>query len=398
MHGMSDATQARPSAGASGQRWDVFCVAIDNYGDVGVAWRLARQLASEHRFEVTLWVDALATLGRLARGIAQQRGEQYVNGVTVRHWNGPNAETAAVDVADVVVESFGCGLPESYLHAMAQRSRQPVWINLEYLSAEDWVERCHGLASPQPRLPLTRHFFFPGFTAHTGGLLRETSLLPMRDAAEIDSVARGALWRALGLPVPAADGLVVSLFCYPNPVATQLFDAWADGDEPVRCIVPEGVATAAIDAWTGGDVPQVGQMFRHGRLELAAVPFVSQDEYDRTLWACDVNFVRGEDSFVRAQWAAQPFVWQPYPQEEDAHRLKLEAFVARFLVGLDAQAAAALTALWPAWNGSGDVGAAWPAFASARDVLATHGRRWADEQASHPDLASVLVKFAQSRV
>ncbi|HET9045379.1 MAG TPA: elongation factor P maturation arginine rhamnosyltransferase EarP, partial [Casimicrobiaceae bacterium] len=41
------------------QRWDVFCKVVDNFGDAGVCWRLARQLVAEHDLAVTLWIDVL---------------------------------------------------------------------------------------------------------------------------------------------------------------------------------------------------------------------------------------------------------------------------------------------------------------------------------------------------
>ena len=57
------------------------------------------------------------------------------------------------------------------------------------------------------------------------------------------------------------------------------------------------------------------------------LPFMSQLDFDHLLWACDINFVRGEDSLVRAIWASKPFVWQIYPQDDGAHAPKLEAFM-----------------------------------------------------------------------
>ena len=157
-----------------------------------------------------------------------------------------------------------------------------------------------------------------------------------------------------------------------------LFDAWADGDAPVVCLVPDGVAAGALDAWTGGNVPHPGQPFRRGRLSLHAIPFVAQDDYDRLLWLSTVNFVRGEDSFVRAQWAARPFVWHIYPQAEGAHWRKLDAFVDRYVAGLAPEPAAALRRFWRAWNGAPDAGpidAAWLDFAAARPQLEHHGGR-----------------------
>jgi uncharacterized repeat protein (TIGR03837 family) len=65
---------------------------------------------------------------------------------------------------------------------------------------------------------------------------------------------------------------------------------------------------------------------------LHVIPFIAQDDHDKLLWSCDINFVRGEDSSVRAQWAARPFVWHLYPQSEQAHLAKLRAFTDRYAV------------------------------------------------------------------
>jgi uncharacterized repeat protein (TIGR03837 family) len=380
------------------QRWDIFCAVVDNYGDAGVCWRLARQLVSEHGLTVRLFVDTLPALARIAPAIQPARAQQIAHGVRVCHWEGPYGALAGADPPDTVIEAFGCGLPQSYLAAMAARDRQPAWINLEYLSAEAWIGDCHGLPSRHPALPLTRHFFFPGFTPSSGGLLRERDLIARRNAFRADATARPAFWRMLGMPAPAEQGLVVSLFCYPNAALPTLLEAWVEGDEPVVCIVPEGVATSALDAWTGGGVPHAGQQITRGRLTIAGLPFLEQDNFDRLLWCCDVNFVRGEDSFVRAQWAAQAFVWQPYPQAEDAHRLKLDAFLDRYAVGLDFGATTALRAMASAWNGRGDAGSAWRAFAGVRSGLAAHTDAWAARLAAMPDLATSLVKFCADRV
>jgi uncharacterized repeat protein (TIGR03837 family) len=380
---------------APAQHWDIFCVVVDNFGDVGVAWRLARQLAAEHGIGARLFVDDLAALARLVPEIDATRGEQAVRGVDVRRWDGPRAEQAAAP-GEVVIEAFGCGLPARYLAAMAERERQPVWINLEYLSAEAWIENCHGLPSRHPTLPLTRFFFFPGFTAASGGLLRERDLLAQRDRFRAEPRARATLWQALRVTPPTQETLVVSLFCYPHAELASLLDTWAEGDRPLLCVVPEGSAGAALDRWTSP--LQAGTSRVRGRLALARVPFIAQDDYDRLLWACDVNFVRGEDSFVRAQWAARPLVWHVYPQKQNAHRLKLEAFLARYCAALAPDAATAMRNLLLAWNHPGDPGAAWGAFAAARPALGAHAETWATERGCEVDLAAALVKFCVDRV
>ncbi|HEY7788615.1 MAG TPA: elongation factor P maturation arginine rhamnosyltransferase EarP [Casimicrobiaceae bacterium] len=368
----------------NGLRWDVFCRVVDNYGDAGVCWRLARQLAVEHEIDVTLWIDGLATLARLEPAIDAERPIQSTAGVTVRRLDDA---APAPPLPDVVVEGFGCGLPARHVEAMALAAAPPLWINLEYLSAEPWVDSAHGLASPHPQLALTRHFWFPGFTPHTGGLLREAGLLKARDEWQRRESRR-------------RDCLQVMLFCYPNRALPALLDAWAEADESLVCAVPEGVAMGALDVWLRGDVPHAGQSVVRGRLALAMIPFASQDAFDHLLWRSDLNFVRGEDSFVRAQWAARAFVWQPYPQEESAHRLKLDAFLARYVAKLAPAARESLSAFWQAFNCEDAKGtvAAWPAFRDAIPALEAHGCRWAVDLTGLPDLAAGLVSFARSRL
>jgi uncharacterized repeat protein (TIGR03837 family) len=375
-------------------RIDVFCRVVDNYGDAGITWRLSRQLAAEHGGSVTLWIDAPHALACLAPGL--DHGSDVVHqGVRVRHLR----DDSTFDFApQVVVEGFGCGLPEPYLHGMAGARAKPLWINLEYLSAEPWIETVHTLPSPHPRLPLVRYFFFPGFTRATGGLLREGDLMFRRDDAHA-ACGREAL-HDTGNAAASGTRLVVSLFCYANPALPGLLDAWCEGEEPMLCVVPEGVATASFDAWLAGAVPHAGERFTRGALTLASIPFLGQDDYDHLLWGCDVNFVRGEDSFVRAQWAARPFAWHIYPQADDAHRVKLEAFLDRYLADTTDENAQAVRAFWRSWNEGDPAGAAaaWPAFRARTAGIERHNDAWARHLAALPDLASSLMEFCRNRL
>ena len=364
------------------EHWHVFCRVVDNYGDAGVSWRLARQLVAEHGIAVTLWIDRPATLARLDPQIDPDEQAQSSHGVNVRRLVD---EVCDASLPDVVIEAFGCGLPPPYLAAIANAPAPPLWINLEYLSAEPWVDTVHGLASPQPHLPLARYFWFPGFTPRTGGLIREAGLVAARDTAVVE---------------PRSDELRILLFCYANRALPALFDAWSEGDEPIHCTVPEGVATAALDRWLAGAVPHAGQSHAHGRLRIDIVPFVPQQAFDGMLWRSDVNFVRGEDSFVRAQWAARAFVWQPYPQDENAHRLKLDAFVARYAADLAPAPRSAFVAFSDAFNAEDGAGTAtaWPALRAAIGELEAHGKRWAKSLEALPELTAGLVRFARARL
>jgi uncharacterized repeat protein (TIGR03837 family) len=199
-------------------------------------------------------------------------------------------------VADIVIEFFACDIPPGYIAAMAQRPERPVWLNLEGLSAEEWVEGCHGLPSKHPRLPLTKYFFFPGFTEKTGGLLYEKDLEAERRAYISDPAAVSAFWSSLGVTEAEAAAMKVSLFCYPYAPVAQLFAAWRDGGRQVTCLVPEGVATEAVANFLGQPaVP--GAVRSEGALTVRVLPFVPQQDYDKLLWSCELNFVRGEDSW-----------------------------------------------------------------------------------------------------
>ena len=368
---------------------DIFCSVVDNYGDIGVCWRLARQLANEHGVKVRLWVDDLNSFGKLCPELDASLSEQRCRGVDVRQWP---AIFPAVEPANLVIEAFACKLPQSYVEAMAAREVEPVWLNLEYLSAEDWVEGCHKLPSPHPNLPLLKYFFFPGFSEKTGGLLLERDLLARRDAFQSDAGAQERYWRNLGVPQRAANEVRVSLFSYENEAMAGLLRCWERGDRPVTCLLPEGRSLPQVAAFFGQSTGKAGAIWQRGNLCVYVLPFVEQERYDELLWACDVNFVRGEDSCVRAQWAAKPFIWNIYPQHDGVHLTKLEALRTRYTAGLPPETAYSVRDLWLTWNGGPGIAGAWTHFEAQRGALTRHAAEWARRLESN-NLALNLLDF-----
>ena len=347
-------------------------------------------LACEHRLKVRLWIDCPQTLQALLPEFDKAAATQCIDGVTICDSRRINP---APDEAAVVVEAFGCGLPEAYIAAMTKMARPPHWIVLEYLSAEDWVDSHHGLSSPHPRLSLQRWFFFPGFGGHTGGLPREQDLLARREAFDA-----GAFWRGQGFEPPPADCFTASVFAYGDAPLGALIASCAEAVDPTLLVLPEGALAAEARCLTGAAASAT--CVRRGALELRWLPFLPQRRYDELLWACDVNFVRGEDSFVRAQWAGRPLVWQPYRQEDGAHLLKRAAFEARYTAGMAAPAAAAWRGLAQYWNGGDGAGLAqaWLAARREKAVLRAHAMNWSVSLAAQPELVSTLVEFARGRV
>ncbi|MCD2512180.1 elongation factor P maturation arginine rhamnosyltransferase EarP [Comamonas endophytica] len=292
-------------------RWDIFCQVIDNFGDVGVCWRAAAELAARGE-QVRLWLDDASALAWMAPA-------PHPAGLNVHAWPGQPALLPADGAGDVVIEAFGCTLPEPFLALIAQRharqalggAQSPVWINLEYLSAEAYVERCHRLPSrlmSGPAAGLTRWFFYPGFTPRTGGLLREAAFDQRQSAFDREA------WRtARGID---SSTRLVSLFCYEPPALPQLLAQLQSGD-PSHLLVTPGRATEAVRAALPPSAP----------LPITWLAPCAQPAFDEMLWASDLNLVRGEDSLVRALWAGEAFVWQIYPQHDNAHHAKLEAFL-----------------------------------------------------------------------
>lgn len=354
---------------------DIFCRVVDNFGDIGVTWRLARQLTLEHGVPVRLIVDDLRSFSRIEPTIDITRESQEVNGVTVIGWE----QIVHLEPASLVIESFAINLPMSYVAAMAANVSPPVWINLEYLSGELWVGEHHLLPSPHPKLLLTKYFFFPGFAPNTGGLIRERNLLAERDAfASIDSV----------------NHLRIFLFSYANGAGDNLIRAIRESSTVVKCTIPHGAFAANLQFESG----LWGQPSHDFAIE--TIPFVAQRTFDRVLWSHDVLFVRGEDSFVRAQWAAKPFVWHIYPQSENAHWVKLHAFLLLYCDGLERNAASALRELWRAWNAedSAEIGTAWRRFIDHLPTLQVHAGVWSKKLAQMPDLVTNLLSFYQKSV
>ena len=322
-------------------QWDIFCKVIDNFGDIGVAWRLAADLASRGQ-QVRLWMDDASALAWLAPAGCE--------GVRVLPMAAPlNLLDAGLEQqpSDVMIAAFGCDIAPELIADCVRVERakgiKPVWINLEYLSAEPYVERCHALPSPVQNGPAAgwiKWFFYPGFTKATGGLLREPDLAGRQ--AGFDRAA----WLA-NQNIPWRGEMLVSLFCYEPPALAGLLAQWAQqglAGQPVRLLVTAGRAENAVKAILSNKIGLQPNKDVHEQLSISYLPLLTQPEYDHLLWACDLNFVRGEDSVVRALWAGKPFVWQIYPQHDDAHLAKLHAFLDWL------EAPASLRAFHAVWN------------------------------------------------
>ncbi len=363
-------------------KWDIFCRVIDNYGDIGVCWRLAQALAGRGQ-SVRLWADDLSALAWM--------GPQGCALVQTRLWQANAPMPADAQAGDVLIEAFGCEIDQSWvaLHSIANQSdlararalnaseSQPVWINLEYLSAEPYVRRCHGLRSPVlsgPAKGLDKWFFYPGFEAGTGGLLRTAS--PASQALPADSSAER----------PAQERRI-SLFCYEPPALGALLEQLAGAGQATRLQALAGRGQIALRAAVEEKNAAQPSWNQRGLLSIQELPALSQPAFDALLATSDLNFVRGEDSLVSALWAGRAFVWQIYPQADGAHAAKLEAFLDR----LDAPAS--LRRFHEVWNGL--------SRAALPPIECLEWTRWAQavrqRLAMQTDLVSQLLDFVEEK-
>ena len=348
--------------------WDIFCNVVDNFGDIGVCWRLACNLAARGKV-VRLWVDDVSPLAWMAPG-----GYPNVEVIDSKISIPIDTDSAKITLGDVLIDTFDCefainniatqeintpstaenGTISEHLPAV-----RPVWLNLEYLTAESFAERAHTLPYVHhsgAAQGWTQRYFYPGFNERTGGLLREADLFELQKAFD------KAAWLA-GLTFEVSDYSVIqplnstltnvrliSLFCYePNALEALIDQLAADAIEnktPTCLLVTHGRATAAVKAVLEGKKRLKPAYLLPEVLSIVYLPQLTQNDYDHLLWSCDLNFVRGEDSLVRAIWAAKPFIWQIYPQHDGAHHTKLDAFLQMM------DAPASLKTAHIAWNAS----------------------------------------------
>ncbi|TAG24738.1 MAG: elongation factor P maturation arginine rhamnosyltransferase EarP [Burkholderiales bacterium] len=298
--------------------WDIFCRVIDNFGDIGVCWRLSSELASRGQ-AVRLWVDDASALAWMA--------PNGCSGVEVGKWQPNQPMPSDTQPGDVVVEAFGCEIDDAWIamnsaaspadsmtanssKSLKNTAKNPVWINLEYLSAESYAAHSHGLPSPVmagAALGMTKWFFYPGFTKDTGGLIREPD--------------------GFSGPEPAESQRRISLFCYEPPALNTLMERLASSDLSTELLVMPGRGQKAVQAIIQSKNAHSPSWNMRKQLSINERAYMPQPQYDQLLYRCDLNFVRGEDSLVRALWAGRAFVWQIYPQQDGAHAAKLEAFL-----------------------------------------------------------------------
>lgn len=307
------------------------CKVIDFFGDIGVAWRIAKQLKIDFNIEVHLLVDDLVTTKRLIPSIDISLQKQTINGINICHCDFSEDSTSLPPPPDFVFNLFNIDLPHSYKTLIKRKKSK--YIAIEYLSAEPWVDNFHLKASIDPQSGLIKTYFYPGFTNQTGGLIREKGLFLRREA--FDQSRRKKLIQSLG---GDPNLYSISLFYYPIQKIEVFLDVIDHIKKPAQFFIPQYLF----------DLLKLKNNYQF--IHIIPYPFLNHDDFDNLLWSCDLNFVRGEDSWTRAIWAGKPFIWQPYIQENNIHLIKLKAFLKRYCEACDQDLSEILIKMHDDWS------------------------------------------------
>jgi len=361
----------------------IWCQVVDHFGDAAVCWRLARNLSAalaqgnSLNPEVVLAIDRPEVLRQLVPELSPILNPPSLDGVRVVDWAFP-----AIDI-DVMISTFGCRLPDHVLESMGEQKPPPVWINLEHLTPQSWTGSCHTLVSPNRTNGLDEIFFFPGFDPSTGGLLREPGLLEARDRFHADPSERDHFLAVLGIEEADRKLPAVLVFGYPDAPVDALIETLANGP-PMLLLLPSSPVKTT----------------RKENVRIHAFDWVAQQDFDRLLWSCMAAFVRGEDSLVRAHWAAIPFIWQPYRQADQSHQEQLEAWLDRWHRLLPESAAAAHASLAQAWDRgeTANLSLAWSNWTAHRPELSRGATEWSRQLAAGPSLVQSLSAFLRDRL
>jgi len=321
-------------------KWTIFCQVIDNYGDIGICWRLAKSLVNYHNQQVSLYVDDLVSFRRLCSAVNPDLSQQEIAHIKINKW----ADNLAINLGDVIIEAFGCNLGQSVIQKMNEHH---LWINLEYLTCEDWVQNWHGLPSLQPN-NLRKYVFFPSLQLSSGGILYEPDLASrLKLFYGFDGFNyhhqnyqnnRNQFLANFGI-YPESNSQIISLFCYQHAYLDDWLEYLSQQQQITHLLVlgdnSQHLAITKIinshqNAFKNQQRSNISIIIQQN-LHIHLLPFVNQEDFDYLLASCDFNIVRGEDSFLRAQLVGKPFLWHIYPQQNEAHLIKLQAFTDIYL-------------------------------------------------------------------
>ncbi|MGI5097495.1 elongation factor P maturation arginine rhamnosyltransferase EarP [Treponema socranskii] len=360
----------------------ILCKVVDNYGDVGFAYRLAHALSSlDGNVRIRFVIDDLASFALLAPGIDSHAAVQQYENWTVFDWNAADVCTASFSKAmpEIVLQCFQCPYPE-WLEALLFDKKNTAVVhvvNIDYLTAEDYAEEFHCLKSLTRSSRVQKVNFMPGFTSKTGGLIldRKPAYVPAKKNPDEFSVLIFGYVRDYA-PV------VGTLSAFKR-------ERRKEGERFSLC------AYAAAGQGQDAFMKTHADSFAH--FAAKRLPFLPQSEWDDLLYTMDTLFIRGEDSLSRACLSGIPFVWQAYPQEDDYQLVKVEALLHRIKYFFPPDDFAIVENAWRLYNASGasprDTEKTLFAFLEASDRIKKYFSAFASALIANGDFACSLLDY-----
>ena len=305
---------------------DIFCEIIDNYGDIGVVYRTAKELQKIFpESKIRVFLNRLDEFKKINSQVLDLPS-QNIDGIEYITFDYLRDNANKLLTAQVIIEAFGCQIPEEYIEIAYDNSE--LLINLEYLSAEDWIEDFHLQSSPLGRGKLKKVFFMPGFTEKSGGVIADSNYLE-----RIQRVLENKEFyekKYLSDIEDRENKIVGTLFSYEKNFTPLLEDLKKLDKDVVILAMGEKTQDSLRKILKNFSIEDFRNSLKYGKIEIKFLNFLNQEEYEELINIVDFNFVRGEDSFIRAVLTGKPYMWHIYCQEEYAHMDKIEGFLDKY--------------------------------------------------------------------
>lgn len=305
---------------------DIFCEIIDNYGDIGVVYRTAKELQKIFpKSKIRAFLNKLDEFKKINSQVIDLPS-QNIDGIEYITFDYLRDNANKLLTAQVIIEAFGCQIPEEYIEIAYDNSE--LLINLEYLSAEDWIEDFHLQSSPLGRGKLKKVFFMPGFTEKSGGVIADSNYLE-----RIQRVLENKEFyekKYLSDIEDRENKIVGTLFSYEKNFTPLLEDLKKLDKDVVILAMGEKTQDSLRKILKNFSIEDFRNSLKYGKIEIRFLNFLNQEEYEELINIVDFNFVRGEDSFIRAVLTGKPYMWHIYCQEEYAHMDKIEGFLDKY--------------------------------------------------------------------
>ena len=305
----------------------VLCKVVDNFGDIGVVFRLCRALSElKKNLEIRLVVSNLDSFAKISKGIDSTKTFQEFRGWKVFDWNDSALckKEFSKNPPEFILECFQCGRPEwlEELLFSPQFNLNVQIVNVEYLTAESWADDFHLLKSGTRSAKIKKINFMPGFTKKTGGLILDKNFMRCLSEKKFAlNLVKQNLDKKI-LSEDFSDSFKILIFSYPKN-----FDFLASAIKEFSFLKKIIVFVAS---GAGADSAKIS--LKKFKVNFICLPFMQQEVWDAFLSLMDFSFVRGEDSFSRCCLFGNPFIWNIYPQEEEFHIVKLNAFLQKIKI------------------------------------------------------------------